>query len=104
MVRDHIQAHQRTPLTPAVLIFGVIAIAVTLYLNIEGFRSAHSNQQNRSAQRPIRALFGHRPVTNNIQPLFLHEDTPTTRVFAQSFIEPRRIVAASKEAGVLSSE
>ena len=57
VVRDHLQAHQRTPLTPAVLIFGVIAIAVTVYLGIEGFRSAHSSQQSVPSDLPILWLF-----------------------------------------------
>ena len=53
VVREHIQAHQRTPLTAAVLIFGVIAIAVTLALGIEGFRAAHSNEQSTPSGLPF---------------------------------------------------
>ena len=53
VVREHIQAHQRTPLTPAVWIFGIIAIAVTLYLGVEGFRSAHSSPQSVPSSLPL---------------------------------------------------
>jgi hypothetical protein len=46
VVREHIQAYQRTPLTLPVVLFSAIAIAVTLILGIAGFRSAHSSQQS----------------------------------------------------------
>jgi hypothetical protein len=52
-VREHIQAYQRTPLTPAVLIFGIIAVAVMLSLGIEGIRSAHSSQQSVPSTLPL---------------------------------------------------
>jgi hypothetical protein len=45
VVREHIQAYQRTPLTLAVLLFGAVAITVTLYLGVEGFREVHAGQQ-----------------------------------------------------------
>ncbi len=53
VVREHIQLHQRTPITPAVLIFGIIAIVVTLYLGIEGFRSSQSSQQSVPSLLPL---------------------------------------------------
>lgn len=36
VVREFIQAHQRTPLTPAVVVFGIIAIAGTALLGFQG--------------------------------------------------------------------
>jgi hypothetical protein len=57
VVREHLQAHQRTPLTPAVWIFSIIAIVVTLYLGIEGFRSAHSGQPSEPSSLPFLWLF-----------------------------------------------
>ena len=46
VVRERIQAHQRTPLTLAVVLFSAVAIAVTLAVGIEGSRAARSGQQN----------------------------------------------------------
>jgi hypothetical protein len=57
MVREHIQTHQRTALTPAVLIFGIIAIAVTITLGIEGFRAAHLNPQSAPSDLPLLWFF-----------------------------------------------
>jgi len=59
-----------------------------------GAGEVRSPSAEKSHSSVLRSPSGHKQYPTALS---VNEDTPTTRVFVQSFIEARRIVAASNE-------